>query len=152
MIARAAGLFLLWSTLIGFDVADAVAGAVISLVAARVSLGLLPSGALRVRPGGAIALALHLVGQAIFAGADIARRALAPSLPIRPGFVAYPTRLQSGLARDLFAATTSLLPGTLPSGNDEDGALIVHCVDIDRPLAEQLAHDEARAARAFGDD
>jgi multicomponent Na+:H+ antiporter subunit E len=151
VVARTAGLFLLWSTLIGFGLTDSIAGALTSLVAARSSLWLLPRGTLRVRPGGAITLALHLAGQAIGAGIDIARRALAPSLPIQPGFIAYPTRLPAGLARDLFAATTSLLPGTLPSGNDHDGALLVHCVDVDRPLAAKLAHDEARAARAFGD-
>lgn len=151
MIARAAMLFALWSALIGAGIADAIAGAAVALVSARASLWLLPPGAVRVRPIAAASLARHLLGQAIAAGLDVARRALSPSLPIRPGFVSHPLRLPAGTARDAFCALTSLLPGTVPVGTDSHGTLLIHGLDLDQPIAAQLAADEARFARAIGE-
>jgi multicomponent Na+:H+ antiporter subunit E len=63
------------------------------------------------------------------AGVDVARRALDPRLPLRPGFVTYAPRLPPGGARDAFCALASLMPGTLPADTNEDGTLLVHCLD-----------------------
>jgi multicomponent Na+:H+ antiporter subunit E len=52
--------------------------------------------------------------------------------------------------RNAFCTITSLLPGTLPSGSDESGAVVVHCLDITQPVAEQLAREEALLERALG--
>jgi multicomponent Na+:H+ antiporter subunit E len=52
--------------------------------------------------------------------------------------------------RNAFCTITSLLPGTLPSGTDESGGLIVHCLDETQPVTEQLAVEEALLARALG--
>jgi multicomponent Na+:H+ antiporter subunit E len=49
----------------------------------------------------------------------------------------------------------TLLPGTLPAGVDERGALIMHCLDTDQPVAAQFAEDEAflmAAVRGMQDD
>lgn len=151
MIARALGLVALWLALIGADPVEAIVGALTAVVAARASLRLLPPGPHRVQPVAAAGFALRLLGQGVVAGADVARRALDPRLPLRPGFVSQPLRLPPGVARDAFCALTSLLPGTVPSGTDARGALLVHGLDLDQPIAARIAADEARFARAIGE-
>jgi multicomponent Na+:H+ antiporter subunit E len=47
---------------------------------------------------------------------------------------------------------TSLLPGTLPCGPDEEGSLAVHCLDVSQPVVEQLAVEETAFSRAVGHD
>jgi multicomponent Na+:H+ antiporter subunit E len=84
------------------------------------------------------------------AGIDVARRAFDPRLPLRPGFVTVPTRLPPGTPRDAFCAFASLQPGTLPVDTNEDGTLLVHCLDIGQPVAEQMVADEEGFARALG--
>lgn len=149
-LARSAGLLGLWVVLIGVGPADFAVGAAIAALAARSSLRLLPPRARRVRPAALAAIAARLLRSSVGAGIDVARRALDPRLPVRPGFVSHPLRLPPGPARDAFCAVTSLLPGTVPSGIDERGTLLVHCLDTERPVAEQLAGDERRFARAIG--
>ena len=46
-------------------------------------------------------------------------------------------------ARDAFCALASLLPGTLPADTNDDGTRLVHCLDVDQPVAAQLAAEEA---------
>jgi multicomponent Na+:H+ antiporter subunit E len=82
---------------------------------------------------------------------DVARRALDPRLPLRPGFVAYPVRFAPGPTRNAFTTLTSLLPGTVPTG-DDGGQLVYHCLDVDQPVVSQLAAEEAALSRALGDD
>ncbi|MGB6981125.1 MAG: Na+/H+ antiporter subunit E, partial [Methylocella sp.] len=72
--------------------------------------------------------------------------------PLRPGFVAYPLRLPPGGARSAFCALSSLLPGTLPTGTGDNGALLVHCLDVDQPIAVNLATEETLFIRALGHD
>ncbi len=42
--------------------------------------------------------------------------------------------------------------GTLPTGTDEQGALLVHCLDISQPVAANLRAEERLFIRAFGGD
>ena len=83
---------------------------------------------------------------------QVARLALSPSMKLRPGFVVYRPGLQSASARNAFCAVSSLLPGTLPAGSDGDDALLVHCLDVDQPVAASFAAEEARFRRMIGDD
>ena len=130
--------------LAGGDPADLVAGAVAALAATWASLRLLPPGTMAACGLLALAgLALRFLRQSVVAGVDVARRALDPRLPLRPGFVVYPVGLPPGRARNMFCTLTSLLPGTVPTGADEDGALLVHCLDVEQPVAAQLAAEEA---------
>ena len=82
------------------------------------------------------------------AGFDVARRALAPSLPLNTGFVSCPLDFPPGLARNTFATITSLLPGTVPSGED-NGTLVYHCLDTAQPVVEQLWQEERLLSRAL---
>ena len=141
-IVRAAGFFALWTILTGSNPVDLVAGAVATWVATWVSLHLLPPGTSRVRPIRLAALALRFLNQSVVAGVDVARRALDPRLPLRCGFVLYRTGLPPGPARHSFTTLMSLLPGTVPTGSDRDGALLIHCLDVEQPVAAQLAEQE----------
>jgi multicomponent Na+:H+ antiporter subunit E len=95
-------------------------------------------------------LAVRFVWQSVVAGVDVVRRALDPRLPLRPGFVVYPIRLRPYLARNAFLTLSSLLPGTLPVGSDESGAVLIHCLDILQPVIAQITAEELLLTRALG--
>ena len=44
----------------------------------------------------------------------------------------------------------SLLPGSLPAWQHEDGKITIHCLDVDQPIAEQMAEEEKLFVRALG--
>jgi multicomponent Na+:H+ antiporter subunit E len=91
----------------------------------------------------------------VVAGIDVARRALNPRLRLRPGFVKYPIRLRPSPARNAFLTLSSLLPGTLPTGLDEGGELLIHCLDIGQPAVAEMTAEELLLIRALakeGDD
>jgi multicomponent Na+:H+ antiporter subunit E len=148
---RAIGFFGFWLILSGVKLADVPMGALAAVIATWASLWLLPPGQASLRPVALVRLALRFAWQSIVAGADVAWRALDPRLPLRPGFVAYPVRFPPGTARNAFTALTSLLPGTVPAGED-GGQLLYHCLDVDQPVVSQLAEEESALARALHDD
>jgi multicomponent Na+:H+ antiporter subunit E len=151
--ARGSALFLFWLMLSGGAPADLPAGLVATAAALWASLRLLPPGSLtggRVRFAALPGAILRFLGQSAVAGADVARRALDPRLPLRPGFVVYPMRLPPGTAQSTFATLISLLPGTVPAGSGDGGGLLVHCLDIGQPIAAQLAEEEALLVHILG--
>lgn len=148
-VERAVGFFALWAVLSG-GVADLLPGIVTALAVAWISLRLLPAGRNRTAPLALLKFALRFLGQSVLAGADVARRALDPALPLQPGFVSYPVGLPPGAARNLFTSLMSLLPGTVPVGIDGGGALVIHCLDTGQEVAVQLAAEEALFARLIG--
>jgi multicomponent Na+:H+ antiporter subunit E len=150
-LARAAGFLVLWLVLAGADPGDLVAGLATAAAATWASLHLMPPGSSRFSPAGLALLALRFLCQSVIAGADVAWRALDPRLPLRTGFVAYPVRFSPGSARNAFATLTSLLPGTVPAG-EERGQLVYHCLDVGQPVVSQLAAEEAALARALDHD
>lgn len=150
-LLRGSGLLLFWVLLSGGDPADLAAGAVAVAAATCASLRLLPPAAGRLRPVALAQLVLRFPVQSVIAGADVARRAFDPRLPLRPGFVVYPTGLAEGAARHAFASLMSLLPGSLPAGTAAGGGMLVHCLDTGQPVAAQLAAEEALFARAIGE-
>jgi multicomponent Na+:H+ antiporter subunit E len=142
-LARWAGFLCLWLVIFRIDLTGVLVGAVTAAAASWTSLRLLQPGAARLRPLAFARLALRFFGQSMVAGADVARRALDPRLPLRPGFVLCPTRLAPGPARDAFCAMASLLPGTLPVGSEPSGALLVHCLDVGQDVPAQMAEEGA---------
>ncbi len=149
-LARGAGFAALWLVLAGFKPGDVPAALVAVVAATWASLSLLPPGDGRLSVGGIARLALRFPWQSAVAGADVAWRAFAPSLPLRPGFVTVAPHLPPGTARDAFTAYASLLPGTLPVETTAEGTLLVHCLDTGQPAAAQMAAEEARFAAALG--
>jgi multicomponent Na+:H+ antiporter subunit E len=150
-ISRAAGFFGFWLVLTGADAADLAAGSIAAVAATCASLRLMPVQPWSPRPIKLAGLVLHFLRQSIAAGTDVARRALDPRLPLRPGFEVYQARLPPGTTRDAFCAIMSLLPGTLPCGAAEGNGLTVHCLDVTQPVLEQLAAEEALCVQTLGE-
>jgi multicomponent Na+:H+ antiporter subunit E len=144
---RGALLFAGWVVLVGPGAVDAGVGLATAALATWASLRLLPPQPVRLRLVALPGLVLRFLGQSVLAGFDVARRAFDPRLPLRPGFRSYATAFAPGAGRSAFAALTSLLPGTVPAG-EEGGALVYHCLDVGQPVAEQLAAEEAALRRA----
>ena len=144
---RLAMLLALWLVLSGADPWGLPFGVLAAALATRASLALMPGRMVLRDPVAALRLAARIVGQAVLAGADIARRAFDPRLPLQPGLVTHVSALAPGPARDGFTALASLAPGALPAGTDASGALVLHALDTRLPLAADLAATEALYAR-----
>ena len=136
--------------LTGHDAADLIAGAVAAASAAWASLRLFAPTPGDLRLSMLARLALRFPYHSLVAGMDVARRALDPRLPLRCGFILYPAALPPGPKRQAFTSVMSLLPGTVPAGANEEGELLIHCLDVGQPVAAQLAAEEALFARVFG--
>jgi len=147
MVVRGVGFLAFWVILIGPR--DLAAGLLAAAAATWASVHLLPPGALRPRPAAIPALVVRFMWLSVVAGWDVARRALDPRLPVNPGFVAYQVSFPPGAARNVFTALTSLLPGSVPAGDDGD-TILYHCLDVAQPVLEQLAAEEAVLSRALG--
>lgn len=163
VLLRGTGLFGFWLLLTGpgmLDVflagawvallGDLLVGLLATLVATWVSLRLLPPSRGRLHIRAFLRLVGHFLWQSMVAGVDVARRAFDPRLPLKPGFLTYPVGIPAGTGQAAFGAITSLMPGTLPVGNDPDGGLVYHCLDLDQPVAASLARDEALMVRTRG--
>jgi multicomponent Na+:H+ antiporter subunit E len=137
--------------LYGVKSPDFIVGVLAAIGATLASLVLLPPGQWRLDPVALSKLFLRFAIQSVVAGIDVARRALDPRMPLRPGFVSYPVRFPPGPTRNTFATLTSLLPGTVPAGY-RNGQIVYHCLDINQPVVSQLAAEEAALARALGND
>ncbi|QVL47202.1 MAG: Na+/H+ antiporter subunit E [Thiocapsa sp.] len=161
--ARGCGFMGFWLLLAGPSLSETVAngftagmaadlgiGLLASAMATVASLRLLPPASERLRIGALARFAGHFMWQSVVAGFDVARRAFDPRLPLKPGYVAFPTGFAPGTGRAAFGAITSLMPGTLPVGTDLNGNLIYHCLDLDQPVAASLARDEALLKRVRG--
>jgi len=148
-LLRWACYMLLWVVLAGTAAKDLAAGAAAAAFASWVSLRLLAPGALSLRLEKLPGLFLRFLWQSVAAGTAVARIALSPSMPLHPGTISYKTSFPDGPRRQAFTTFASLLPGTLPLGNDGPDSIAVHCLDTTQPVAAQLATEEERLGRAF---
>jgi multicomponent Na+:H+ antiporter subunit E len=139
-----------WIIIAGTGTADLIVGALAAIIVSWASLRLLPPASNRVSFAAICMFVPAFLYQSVVAGADVAWRALAPRLRLQPGFVIYPMHLPPGAAQSAFCTVTSLLPGTLPSGCDERGNLIVHCLDESQPIVEQLRNEEELLMKIMG--
>ena len=145
-LIRGAAFFILWLVLAqSAKAADLAVGVFAAICATWVSLSLLPPSASRLRLTRLILLVPHFLWQSVRAGIDVAGRALAPRVRLHTGFVRFPSGLPAGQARNTFTTITSLLPGTVPCG-EEEGAIVYHCLDTTQPVLNQLADEERRLA------
>lgn len=150
VMARVLCFIALWFALSGFRLADFPAALIAIVAATLVSLRLLPAGHARPSALALGRLALRFSRQSLAAGLDVAWRALDPRMRLRPGLVIYETRLPQGPSRSAFLTLMSLLPGSLPAWQDEDGKITIHCLDVDQPVAAQMAEEEKLFVRALG--
>lgn len=149
-IVRFILLLLVWVILIGTSPVDLVIGVLAAAFAAHASRKLVPGSAARPSPAALLSFLGYFLRQSILAGVDIARRAFDPAMPLRPGVTRFRPSLPEGVPRSLFATVSSMVPGTLPCGPAGGGAILVHCLDTEAPVASQMKDDEAHFARAIG--
>lgn len=152
MVIRLLIFLALWLVLDEGKLAGLVIGLPAVVLAAWLSLRLLPPSRLRRRPGALLSFGWHFVWSSMVAGVDVAVRAFHPRLPLRTGFVICDCRIPAGTRRDFFLGLSSLMPGSLPVEEQEDGRIVLHCLDTLQPQAAQLADNEARLQRALGND
>jgi multicomponent Na+:H+ antiporter subunit E len=150
-LSRGAVFFALWLALTNAAPADLVPGLLTAIAASWVSLRLMPAEPGGLRPVSFVKFLLHFLRQSIVAGTEVALLALHPRLPLRAGFVIYQPRLPQGTRRNVFCAITSLMPGTLPCGSADDNGLTIHCLDVTRPVLEQLAAEETLCIQTLGE-
>ena len=149
LLLRTAVYFVFWVVLAGTGIKDLAAGLVTAVIAAWLSLQLLPAGEWTLRPAAALLLFLRFLWQSVVAGVSVARIALSPVMALKPGMVDYRPLLPPGNRRFLFMTYASLLPGTLPTTTGEDDRIMVHALDCSQPVAQQLADEEQRLAAAL---
>ena len=147
---RPIGFLAFWLTLYGSDLAALPLGIATAAGATWISLRLLPRGTHRPSPV-LIAQAIpRFLYQSAAAGIDVARRTFAIDMRLRPGFITVPLRLPPGPARSAFRTVMSLLPGSMPCGDDDGPDLQVHCLDTRDPVAAHMQREEAVFIRTFG--
>ena len=147
--ARFAFFVGVWLIIADWKEEDLPIGVAASALALWISLSLLPPTAVGLRLAPLARLTARFLSLSIIAGVDVARRALLPRLDLRPGFVALPFTLPSGVARNAFLLYSSLQPGTLPT-SAEGETLQIHGLDISQPIAVSIQADEALFSKAIG--
>lgn len=150
VIVRGVGLLAVWCAIAGVRPLDLTVGVITVAGALWASFVLLPPGSGRIRPLPLFRLLARLLWQSVIAGADVAFRALAPRMPLAPGFVRYRTSIPPGPACNVFMTLMSLVPGTLPTGQAADGTHMVHCLDVNEPVVAGMAREEAIWREAIG--
>lgn len=150
-VAGVRALFLagLWWILTEGAPASWIVGApvIVVLLALSVVTGQVTSTERRL--GGWLRFLPYFLWSSLLGAADVALRAYRPQLVLNPGFVRYRILLSTEAARVFFANVVSLLPGTL-SAQLRDDELMVHALDADRPVTEDLAILEKKIAVLFG--
>jgi multicomponent Na+:H+ antiporter subunit E len=146
---RAAALYFIWWVLIEGDPTGLVFGAAIVVPVSILSCRFYPPSGYRLHLPGTLAFARYFIVRSAVAGVDVARRLLAPTVKVNPGYLTVSTCLPAGSPRWLLANTLSLMPGTL-SVQVQDNSLELHCLDLDLPVAADVRATEQQVAGIFG--
>lgn len=125
-------------------------GLPLSVAAAAVSLWLTPPARFRLRLLRFPAFAGFFLWQSLLAGWDVARRTLAPGLPLHPEILRYGVVLPPGAPTWWLMLTISLLPGTLSVRLHPGQDLEVHCLDTEMEIVGSLRQTETWIARLYG--
>lgn len=139
----------LWWVLNMDDPDSWLMGAPLAALATLLSIAILPPSRPHLAPLGLLRFALFFLRKSLVSSVDVAWRVMQPEMPLKPGVVRYPLRVEGEFARVLIANTTSLLPGTLSVDLEED-TLVVHALDVDAPVIDELRHLEQLIAGIFG--
>ena len=149
LVLRPAAFALLWIVLTEGELQGWWFGLVAVPLATVLSQRLLPA---RGRAGLELLATVRLAGffawQSVVGGVDVARRALDPRLPIRPGLLDIDLRHADTSTALSFAALVSLLPGTICVHIDDRAC--IHVVDTSQDIPARLRVAEQRIADAIG--
>lgn len=150
LLLRAGILVVGWWSLNEGELAGAVVGTFVVLLALAASGVLTTASSPRWRPLGVLLFAFHFVSGSIRGGMDVARRAFARALPLAPAMITYELQLRARTGRHLFMGALSLMPGTLVVNVDED-RLELHVLAEDPSMLRLQHRLEAAIARAVGE-
>ena len=148
-LARLALLALIWLGLNGADWSSWMVGGPVVVVAAWISVKLLPTIPWHWSMLGAIAFAGFFLRESVRGGWEVARRAISPGLAISPAIVCHSFHLPPGPSRLFFCTAISLLPGTAVVAM-ADSKVCVHALDHSRAVEEELRELERRVGTLFG--
>jgi multicomponent Na+:H+ antiporter subunit E len=148
LMSRTAVYTLIWWGLTNGAADSWPVGVPVILAAVYIDFRLFRPGTAHWSAAGSIAFALVFLKASLSSGLDVIRRTYHPRLPLKPAIIEYPLKLTSSAARNLFVCTVSLLPGTLSTAVAGQ-ILIVHVLDVDRPVAQELDMIEHRVAAIF---
>lgn len=142
-------LFVAWT---GVGVEELVFGAIAAALAATANRRIAVPRAARFRLVGFLRFIPYFLRISLLGGVDVARRAFLPSMPIEPGFLKFPLRLDPpGPGAAFFAAVISLIPGTLCVEHEGGQSVLVHVIDLQAPVNEELQRLEEKVAAIFGE-
>lgn len=87
-----------------------------------------------------------LARELIVSGIQVARIVLSPSLPIRQGIIAIPSKSESDLATALSAHAITITPGEMVVEIDEENVMYTHVLDVTKAeqhvdAAQQMRRD-----------
>jgi multicomponent Na+:H+ antiporter subunit E len=149
MATRFIIFLVLWCIFDGIKPISLLVGLITAGLVTWSSLQLFPASNRRLRIFPFLALGLHFMWSSIVAALEVAKYAFRRQPGLLPGFVTYDCDIPAGTKRDLYLSMVSLMPGSLPVDVDDNGRVIIHCLDINQPIAKQMADDEARLIRTW---
>lgn len=139
---------LLWWILAGSHADSWLLGVPVIVLASYLAHRLAPAGHTQIRWLAVPGFMVYFTWQSIVAGADVARRTLHPSLPLKPGFADIDLTLPEGAPRVFFGAVISLLPGTLCAELTNSGVRL-HVLDTSADIEADCRKTEKAIARLF---
>jgi multicomponent Na+:H+ antiporter subunit E len=144
---------LLWWVLYEGELGGPVIAAVAIGAATVASLLLLPVRAWKVSLPALVRFVPFFLLESGRGSVDVARRAFAPHIMLKPGFIERVVTLEAGAPRLFFAGVIGLFPGTLSVEliEPEEGParLRVHVLDLDASPDEKLSELEQKIGPIF---
>lgn len=120
----------------------------IIMVIAATGLSLVLQPRVGIRPLAILTMLPFLLRLMVVGGWDVSRRALAPNLPIAPGFIDLAVWLPEGVPRSVLAVVINLTPGTVSVAFQCD-SLRLHVLDTRQDIAGIVNAMQERLGRVF---
>ncbi|WP_338863798.1 Na+/H+ antiporter subunit E [Myxococcus stipitatus] len=149
-LARVVFVFMTWWALCDGDLSSLTFGVPVMTAVLVVSFMLSPPRRYSWRLIDVVRFGVFFLAGSVQGGIDVARRALAPGMPISPVFIRYRLRLPPGAPCTVFRITLSLMPGTLNADVLGDELVVHSLVDRGEVLHHELEDLERRVSRLFG--
>ncbi len=149
MLLRFMGFFALWLVLDGVKSMGLLIGLPAAAFCAWVSSRMLAPGAARIRWAGVPSLLGHWAWDSLVAGFQAAWLALHPRPPMRSGFVKISCGLPPDGRREMLLALSAALPGSLPVEDQDNGDILLHCLDTRQDPAKAMAVLEMRLRKVL---
>jgi multicomponent Na+:H+ antiporter subunit E len=146
--SHAVVLAALWWALTGDAAGGWLVGVPVVILATLASQALWTRRTGWLSPLALLRFGVYFLRESLRGGLDVARRAFAPSLPLRPALVTLRTRIPPGPAEVFLVNVLSLLPGTL-SVDLRGAVLTLHVLDEDAPVEAATRALEGHVAAIF---